>query len=96
MLILSAILTIVLNLFFRRNGRDGRAMAIDDRARKAIEASDTDELVIVDGYAESREGHLVELRRRCDEAVTRGKQLWGDTSAIDGARRPRPVGGGGL
>lgn len=54
-------------------------MAIDDRARKAIEASDTDELVrIVDGYAESREWDtLVELRRRCDEAVTRGKQLWG-------------------
>src|SRR5690554_1170837 len=51
----------------------------DERTRKAIEASDTDELVrIVDGYSEARDWQaLVELRRRCDEAVTRGKQLWG-------------------
>lgn len=51
----------------------------DECTRKAIEASDTDELVrIVDGYSEARDWQaLVELRRRCDEAVTRGKQLWG-------------------
>lgn len=54
-------------------------MVVDERTLEAIEASDTDALVrIVDGYAESRDWEaLVALRRRCDEAVTRGKQLWG-------------------
>lgn len=52
---------------------------IGDRAIEAIEASDTDELLrVVDGYCQSRSwDELVELRRRCGEAVTRGKQLWG-------------------
>lgn len=52
---------------------------IDDRAIAAIEASDTDELIrVVDGYAESRQWEaMATLRRRCDEAVTRGKQVWG-------------------
>lgn len=52
---------------------------IDARSAKAIEASDTDELIrIVDGHCAARSWDaLVELRARCDEAVTRGKQLWG-------------------
>lgn len=52
---------------------------IDDRAAAAIEASDTDELIrIVDGYVAARSWEaMATLRRRCDEAVTRGKQLWG-------------------
>ncbi len=49
------------------------------RAIDAIEASDTDELLrVVDGLCESqRWDELVELRMRCQEAVGRGKQLWG-------------------
>lgn len=52
---------------------------IDERTRDAIEASDTDELVrIVDGHAAARDWEaMTAVRRRCDEAVTRGKQLWG-------------------
>ncbi|HJR92522.1 MAG TPA: DUF6183 family protein [Acidimicrobiia bacterium] len=52
---------------------------IDERAVRAIESSDTDELVrIVDGHCEARSWEaLIELRSRLDEAVTRGKQLWG-------------------
>lgn len=57
---------------------------IDDRTRRAVESSDTDELVrIVDGHAAARswEG-MAEVRRRCDEAQTRGKQLWGVTEYV--------------
>ncbi|HLF61183.1 MAG TPA: hypothetical protein VI980_08400 [Acidimicrobiia bacterium] len=46
---------------------------------EAIESSDTDELLrVVDGLcsAQAWDG-LVELRARCREAVTRGKQVWG-------------------
>ena len=52
---------------------------ISRRAIDAIEASDTDELLrVVDGYCAAKEWDaLVELRVRCREAVTRGKQLWG-------------------
>lgn len=44
-----------------------------------IESSDTDGLIRrIDGICGAREwGDLVELRDRCLEAVTRGKQLWG-------------------
>jgi hypothetical protein len=51
----------------------------DNRTIKAIEASDTDELIrIVDGLCKARDWDaLVQLRGRCQEAVTRGKQLWG-------------------
>lgn len=51
---------------------------ISERAVKAIESSDTDELVrIVDGHTHNREWDVLSaLRDRCDEAVTRGKQLW--------------------
>lgn len=57
---------------------------MDQRTIKAIEASDTDELVrIVDGHCEARSWDaLVALRHRCDEAVTRGKQLWGVSEYI--------------
>ena len=52
---------------------------ISQRAIDAIEVSDLDELLrVVDGYCESSSwDDLVELRMRCQEAVTRGKQLWG-------------------
>lgn len=52
---------------------------IPQRAIDAIEASDTDELLrVIDGLCRNRDWDgLVELRRRCREAVTRGKQLWG-------------------
>lgn len=52
---------------------------IEERAVAAIEASDTDELIrVVDGYAATRQWEtMAALRHRCDEAVTRGKQLWG-------------------
>lgn len=52
---------------------------ITRRAIEAIEYSDTDELLrVIDGYCESQGwDELVELRRRCAEAVTRGKQVWG-------------------
>lgn len=51
----------------------------DNRTVNAIEASDTDELIrIVDGHCKARDWDaLVQLRGRCQEAVTRGKQLWG-------------------
>ncbi|MGH8912147.1 MAG: hypothetical protein ACRDVD_06515 [Acidimicrobiia bacterium] len=57
---------------------------IGERAEKAIESSDTDELVrIVDGHCASRSWEaLLDLRARCDEAVTRGKQLWGVSEYI--------------
>ncbi|REK37066.1 MAG: hypothetical protein DWQ20_05185 [Actinobacteria bacterium] len=49
------------------------------RVREAIEASDTDELLrIVDGHCKARSwDELLALRALCQEAVTRGKQLWG-------------------
>jgi hypothetical protein len=52
---------------------------IGHRALEAIEHSDTDELLrVVDGLCESSAwDDLVELKRRCREAVGRGKQLWG-------------------
>lgn len=52
---------------------------IDSRTYEAIEASDTDELLrIVDGHCKSRNWEALEqLRIRCQEAITRGKQLWG-------------------
>lgn len=52
---------------------------IDERTITAIEGSDTDGLVrIVDGLCESRSWEeLLVVRSRCEEAVTRGKQLWG-------------------
>lgn len=52
---------------------------ITQRAIEAIEVSDLDELLrVVDGYCDSAAwDDLVELRARCQEAVTRGKQLWG-------------------
>jgi hypothetical protein len=52
---------------------------IDGRALEAIESSDTDRLLrVVDGYCAARSwDDLIELRRRCSEAVGRGKQVWG-------------------
>lgn len=52
---------------------------ISQRAIEAIEASDTDELLrVVDGYCAARSwDDVIELRRRCAEAVSRGKQVWG-------------------
>ena len=52
---------------------------ISQRALDAIEYSDTDELLrVIDGYSETEAWDgMVELRTRCREAVTRGKQLWG-------------------
>ena len=52
---------------------------IGQRALEAIEYSDTDELIrVIDGYCEnSAWENLLELRTRCREAVTRGKQVWG-------------------
>jgi hypothetical protein len=49
------------------------------RAIEAIESSDTDELLrVVDGFCAARDwDRLLELRARCAEAVTRGKQVWG-------------------
>jgi hypothetical protein len=49
------------------------------RAIEAIESSDTDELLrVVDGLCAARDwDQLIELRQRCAEAVTRGKQVWG-------------------
>jgi hypothetical protein len=49
------------------------------RAIEAIESSDTDELLrVVDGLCAARDwDRLLELRQRCAEAVTRGKQVWG-------------------
>lgn len=55
-----------------------------ERAKSAIEASDTDELVrVVDGLVASQQWEaMVDLRSLCDEAVTRGKQLWGVSEFI--------------
>lgn len=52
---------------------------ISERAIEAIEASDTDELIrVIDGYCTSGSwDDLLELRRRCGEAISRGKQVWG-------------------
>lgn len=52
---------------------------ISARAIRAIESTDTDELLrVVDGLAASGDWEgLIELRRRCAEAVGRGKQVWG-------------------
>jgi hypothetical protein len=52
---------------------------ISQRAIEAIESTDTDDLLrVVDGYCESGMwDELLELRSRCAEAVTRGKQVWG-------------------
>lgn len=52
---------------------------ISQRAIDAIEVSDADELIrVIDGLCENSEwDELVELKSRCREAVTRGKQLWG-------------------
>ncbi len=52
---------------------------IGARAIEAIEASDTDDLLrVVDGLCVARDwSDLIELRQRCAEAVTRGKQVWG-------------------
>ena len=52
---------------------------ISARAVEAIESSDTDELLrVVDGLCSARTwDDLIELRGRCSEAVSRGKQVWG-------------------
>ena len=54
-------------------------MNAQTRIVEAIGSSDTDELLrIVDGFVTSRDWDaLVALRLRCQEAVTRGRQLWG-------------------
>lgn len=56
----------------------------DERITRAIEGSDTDELIrVVDGFVEGRAWRAMsDLRRRCDEAVERGKQLWGVSEYI--------------
>lgn len=50
----------------------------DARTLEAIEASDTDQLLrIVDGHCKTRDWDaLDDIRMRCREAVSRGKQLW--------------------
>ncbi|MEA1903083.1 MAG: hypothetical protein U9N56_06115, partial [Actinomycetota bacterium] len=52
---------------------------ITQRAIEAIESSDTDDLIrVIDGHCETSSWEdLIELRARCGEALTRGKQLWG-------------------
>jgi hypothetical protein len=52
---------------------------IETRAIEAIESSDTDELLrVIDALCATRSWEsLIELRRRCVEAVSRGKQVWG-------------------
>ncbi|MCZ6661814.1 MAG: hypothetical protein O6951_02650, partial [Actinobacteria bacterium] len=52
---------------------------ISRRAIDAIEASDTDDLLrVIDGYCAALEWELLlELKTRCREALSRGKQLWG-------------------
>ncbi|MGA7281405.1 MAG: hypothetical protein WBZ40_06430, partial [Acidimicrobiia bacterium] len=57
---------------------------IGQRAVEAIEASNTDDLLrVVDGLCQSRDwDSLLELRVRCDEAVVRGKQVWGVSEHI--------------
>jgi hypothetical protein len=51
----------------------------DQRIIDAIESSDTDELLrIVDALSAARDWDaLVGMRHRCQEALTRGRQLWG-------------------
>lgn len=63
----------------RPAGGDRRQPVIGQRAIEAIESSDTDELLrVVDGLCENAAwDDLVELKARCNEAVGRGKQLWG-------------------
>src|SRR5690606_41565731 len=60
-----------------RGHRPRPAMA-DERIRRAIEGSDTDELVrIVDGLVQGRDWQAMRtVRQLCEEAVERGKQLW--------------------
>ncbi|MPZ52450.1 MAG: hypothetical protein GEU79_06920 [Acidimicrobiia bacterium] len=50
-----------------------------DRIADAVESTDTDELLrIIDGFCQAREwDELLNLRHRCAEALTRGRQLWG-------------------
>jgi len=52
---------------------------IRTRALEAIESSDVDELLrVIDGLCETRTwDDLHDLKLRCREAVSRGKQLWG-------------------
>ena len=52
---------------------------ISPRAIDAIEASDTNDLLrVIDGYCAALEWQLLlELKTRCREALSRGKQLWG-------------------
>ncbi len=52
---------------------------ISQRAIDAIESTDTDDLIrVIDGYCQTSSwDELVELRARCHEAVSRGKQVWG-------------------
>ena len=54
-------------------------MTIDRSVLEAIELQDTDVLLrAVDQYCKGRQwDSLLELRSRCQEAVTRGRQLWG-------------------
>ncbi len=54
-------------------------MTFESRIIEAVESSDTDELLrIVDGLAAARSWDgLANLRLRCQEAVSRGRQLWG-------------------
>ncbi|HLU31646.1 MAG TPA: hypothetical protein VK088_07765, partial [Acidimicrobiia bacterium] len=56
----------------------------DQRTRHAIEASDTDELIrVVDGHAAARAWEeMIAVSRLCQEAVTRGKQLWAITEYV--------------
>ena len=63
----------------RQAGSDGQQPVISQRAIDAIESTDTDELIrVIDGYCETASwDELVELRARCHEAVSRGKQVWG-------------------
>jgi resuscitation-promoting factor RpfA len=71
---------------------------ISQRAVDAIEASDTDELLrVVDGDCRAQDwGSLLELRARCDEAVGRGKQVWGVSEHIRyrlALEAPAPIAG---
>lgn len=56
----------------------------DQRTRHAIEASDTDELIrVVDGHVAARAwDQMIAVSRLCQEAVTRGKQLWAITEYV--------------
>lgn len=52
--------------------------SLNERTREAIEASDTDKLLrIVDGACDARDwARLATIRKHCQAAVERGKQLW--------------------